>query len=171
MVRSSSPGLELRVFGKASVRLHGQKNSYLSVLPSQSTSMGGGISAGGGLNHNGHEELESLYKKVENINKDIGERKSDLQKNFKTLPERADNDKLKPRTSRWGHRMLINNLKRIKQERLSDIRLLLQKAGMAADVIETVLQDVVGDVPIVFYYDYSATHRKYYRGIDVTPQM
>ena len=134
-------------------------------------SMGGGISAGGGLNHNGHEELESLYKKVENINKDIGERKSDLQKNFKTLPERADNDKLKPRTSRWGHRMLINNLKRIKQERLSDIRLLLQKAGMAADVIETVLQDVVGDVPIVFYYDYSATHRKYYRGIDVTPQM
>lgn len=67
--------------------------------------------------------------------------------------------------------MLINNLKRIKQERLSDIRLLLQKAGMAADVIETVLQDVVGDVPIVFYYDYSATHRKYYRGIDVTPQM
>ena len=38
MVRSSSPGLELRVFGKASVRLHGQKNSYLSVLPSQSTS-------------------------------------------------------------------------------------------------------------------------------------
>ena len=38
MVRSSSPGLEIRVFGKASVRLRGQKNSDLLVLPSQSTS-------------------------------------------------------------------------------------------------------------------------------------
>jgi hypothetical protein len=57
------------------------------------------------------EECASILKKIENIEKDIKKRISELREDILTLPEAVAGDNLKPSLSRRGHRRLINQLK------------------------------------------------------------
>ena len=61
--------------------------------------------------------------------------------------------------------------KKMKTGYRSIIKTFLERAGVAAESIEGALDGLTLDIPVVSIFDYSATHRKYYRGIDVTPQM
>lgn len=75
----------------------------------------------------------------------------------------------KVRLERHHGRELKELPKKLKKVYRPIIRTFLERAGMAADAIGAALEDILGTVPIVVYYDSSSYYHREVNGVDVTP--